>query len=174
MQPLPGLKSLAVNKVCQFVSNPLEDHWKAVMRILRYLQGTLNHGLLLVPADNTTPINITRFCDVDWASDPDDRRSTSGTCIFLGPNLVSWWAKKQTLVARSSADAEYMSLAHATAEILWLQSLLQELRVPHKVPKIMCDNLSVVALSHNYVLHSRTKHMELDIFFVKEKVITLL
>lgn len=163
--------SFAVNKVCQFLSNPLEDHWKAVKRILKYLQGTLNHGLLLEPASSTAPITITGFCDADWTSDPDDRRSTSGACIFFGPNLVSWWAKKQTLVARSSAEAEYKSLANATVEIRWLQSLLTELKIPYQVPRILCDNLSAIVLSHNHVLHSRTKHMELDIFFVREKVL---
>lgn len=97
--------SLAVNKVCQFLSNPFEDHRKAVKRILRYLQGTLNHGLHLASADNTTPITITGYCDADWVSDPDDRRFTSGSCIFLGPNLVSWRAKKQRWVTRSSTEA---------------------------------------------------------------------
>jgi hypothetical protein len=163
--------SFSVNKVCQFLSAPQEEHWKAVKRILRYLQGTLHHGLLLTPASTTEPLAITGFCDADWASDPDDRRSTSGACIFLGPNLVSWWAKKQTLVARSSAEAEYRSLAQASAEIIWIQSLLKELQVKSKVPQIFCDNLSAVSLAHNPVLHSRTKHMELDIFFVREKVI---
>jgi len=163
--------SYSVNKVCQFLSAPLEEHWKAVKRILRYLQGTLHHGLLLKPASTTVPLSLTGFCGADWASDPNDRRSTSGTCIYLGPNLVNWWAKKQTLVARSSAEAEYRSLAQASAEILWMQSLLKELRVPISVPQVHCDNLSVVSLAHNPVLHSRTKHMELDIFFVREKVL---
>lgn len=103
--------SYSVNKVCQFLFAPLEDHWKAVKRILRYLQGTIHHGLLISPASLHEPLQLTGFCDADWASDPDDRRSTSGACIFLGPNLISWWAKKQTLVARSSAEAEYRSLA---------------------------------------------------------------
>ena len=164
--------SYAVNKVCQFLSDPLEEHWKAVKRILRYLQGTLDHGLVIKAANSTMPITITGFCDADWASDPDDRRSTSGACIYLGPNLISWWAKKQTLVARSSAEAEYRSLAQASAEIIWIQSLLQELQIPSKIPQIYCDNLSAVSLAHNPVLHSRTKHMELDIFFVREKVLS--
>lgn len=91
--------------------------------------------------------------------------------MFLGTNLISWWSKKQTLVAKSSAEAEYRSLTSATSEILWVQSLLQELQVDCAVPTIFCDNQSTVALSHNPVLHNRTKHMELDIFFVREKVL---
>ncbi|GAU47982.1 hypothetical protein TSUD_87860 [Trifolium subterraneum] len=164
--------SYSVNKVCQFLSNPLEEHWKAVKRILRYLSGTLTYGLVLQPAPIHQPLSLIRFCDANWASDPDDRRSTSGACIYVGPNLVSWWSKKQTLVARSSAEAEYRSLASLTAEILWLQSLLTELQCKFSTPRILCDNLSTVSLAHNPTLHHRTKHMELDIFFVREKVLS--
>jgi histone deacetylase 1/2 len=163
--------SFAVNKVCQFLSQPLEEHWKATKRILRYLKGTLHHGLLLRPASPTTPTPLLAFCDADWGADPDDRRSTSGSCLFFGPNLISWSSKKQTLVARSSTEAEYRSLANTAADILWVQSLLQELHIPFLPPRILCDNMSTVALTHNPVLHTRTKHMELDIFFVREKVL---
>lgn len=163
--------SYFVNKVCQFLSNPLEEHWKAVKRILRYLSGTLTHGLLLQPAPKHQPLSLLGFCDADWAADLDDRRSTSGACVFLGPNLISWWSKKQQLVARSSAEAEYRSMAQLAAELLWIQSLLQELKCKFQVPRILCDNLSTVTLAHNPVLHNRTKHMELDIFFVREKVL---
>lgn len=108
----------AVNKVFQFLSNPLKDHWKAVKIILRYLQASASHGLLLNPANRSTFITITCFCDVDWASDPNDSRYTSGACIFLGPNIVSWWDKKKTLVARSSDEAEYRSLDNGITKIL--------------------------------------------------------
>ena len=167
----PDLNGYSVNKVCQFMSQPLVFHWSAVKRILRYLKGTSDHGLVFKPASSDAPIHLRAYCDADWASDMDDRRSTSGACVFLGPNLISWWSKKQTLVAKSSAEAEYRSLALAASEILWVQSLLRELCLPIPTPVIYCDNQSTVALSHNPVLHSRTKHMELDIFFVREKVL---
>lgn len=120
-------------------------------------------------ANPATSMTIIVFSDADWGSDPDDRKSTSGSCIYLGPNLVSWWSKKQTLVAISSTEAEYMSLASTTAEVLWVQSLLAELKIHSLTPVLYCDNLSTVALSHNPVLHSKTKHMEFDIFFLREK-----
>ncbi|KAK2354410.1 putative mitochondrial protein [Trifolium repens] len=164
--------SFAVNKVCQFMSHPLEAHWVAVKRILRYLKGTLHHGLCLSSALASSAPSLKVFCDADWASDPDDRRSTSGAALYFGPNLVSWWSRKQPVVARSSTEAEYRSLAHATAELLWVQTLLTELHVSFTSPVIYCDNLSAVSLAHNPVMHSRTKHMEIDLFFVREKVIS--
>nr|KYP36155.1 Retrovirus-related Pol polyprotein from transposon TNT 1-94 [Cajanus cajan] len=162
--------SFSINKVCQFMSNPLEQHWSAVKCILRYLKGTMFLGLHLHPAPSNSPLSIHAYCDVDWASNPDPRRSTSGASIFVGPNLISWWSKKQTVVARSSTEAEYRSLALATAEVMWIQTLLSEQQVSHHTPVVYCDNMSTVALAHNPVLHARTKHMKLDLFFVREKV----
>jgi histone deacetylase 1/2 len=164
--------AFSVNKVCQFMSQPLDSHWKAVKRILRYLKGTMHHGLLLNPATTGPPFSLHAYSDADWGSDQDDRRSTSGSCIYFGPNLVSWGSKKQPLVARSSTEAEYRSMANATTELIWIQSLLQELQVPYHVPTLLCDNLSAVSLAHNPVLHARTKHIELDIHFVREKVLS--
>ncbi|WJX96151.1 hypothetical protein P8452_77393 [Trifolium repens] len=164
--------AFSVNKVCQFMAHPLETHWKAVKRILRYLNGTISHGLLLNPSPSSPPFSLRAYSDADWANDQDDRRSTSGSCIYFGTNLVSWGSKKQPLVARSSTEAEYRSMANTTADLVWIQSLLHELQVPCHTPTLLCDNLSAVSLAHNPVLHSRTKHMELDIHFVREKVLS--
>lgn len=150
---------------------PLESHWLAVKHILRYLKGTVRHGLLLSPAPPNQPLSLQALCDADWVSDPDDRRSTSGASIFLGPNLIFRWSRKQPVVARSSTEAEYRSLAQTTADILWIQTLLTELGIPFSSPRTFCDNQSAVALAHNLVLHARTKHMEIDLFFVREKVL---
>ena len=146
----------------------LQPHWKAVKRILKYLKETTDHGLHLTRSSH---LKLTGCSDADWASDPDDRRSTSGVCVYLGNNLVTWLSKKQSTVSKSTTEAEYRSLAIATAEIMWLKWLLSELQIPlHQTPLIWCDNLSTVALSANPVLHARTKHLELDLYFVREKV----
>ncbi|XP_052481122.1 secreted RxLR effector protein 161-like [Gossypium raimondii] len=158
----------SVNKVCQFMHKPLTGHLKAVKRILRYLQGTLNYGLQFTRASKFL---LEGYSDASWGSDIDDRRSTSGYCIFLGGNPVSWSSKKQHVVSRSTAEAEYRSVAHVTAEMTWIQSLLTELFVP-SLPKalVWCDSSGAIAVAGNPVMHSKFKHVELDIFSLREKV----
>ena len=111
------------------MANPMDSHWTAVKRILRYLKDSIHHGLHFKVAPSSQPFTFKALCDADWASDPDDRRSTSGVVIYFGPNLVSWGSKKQQFVARSSTEVEYRSLAQATTEVTWIQTLLTELSV---------------------------------------------
>jgi hypothetical protein len=106
---------------------------------------------------------VSAFSDADWAGCMDDRRSTGGFDVFLGDNLVSWCAKKQPTVSRSSTEAEYKALADATAEMMWVQKLLIELGVRHPpAARLWCDNLGATYLSANPVFHARTKHIEID------------
>ncbi|KAJ4801076.1 hypothetical protein LUZ62_052322 [Rhynchospora pubera] len=160
--------TFAVNKASQFVAAPTEKHWQLVKRILRYIRGTLHHGLIIKPS---TDLSIHAYCDADWAGCPDDRRSTTGYAVYMGCNLISWSAKKQATVSRSSTEAEYRSLAVTTQEVLWLNYLLLELGyVTKHVPTLWCDNLGATFLAANPVFHARTKHIELDFHFVREKV----
>nr|KYP66595.1 hypothetical protein KK1_012892 [Cajanus cajan] len=160
--------AFTVNKLCQYMHRPLQSHWKIVKRVLRYINGTRDHGLLFEKSHN---LHLIGYCDSDWASDQDDMRSTSGYCLFLGSNMISWMAKKQQVVSRSSTEAEYRSLAALVAETQWLKSLLTELRLKVTTPPLVwCDNLGAVMLTTNPVMHSKTKHFELDLWFVREKV----
>ena len=163
--------SFSVNKVYQFMSAPADQHWQVVKRILRYLRGTINFGLFLQPNFSNSHYSVHAYCDADQASDPDDRRSTSGVAIFFGPNLVSQWSKKQSVVARSSTEAEYRSLALATAEVTWIKSLLADLKVPHAPPVIHCDNQSTVALAHNPIMHSRTNTLSWICFLLERRLL---
>jgi hypothetical protein len=160
--------SYAVQQICLFMHNPMEAHMHALRRILRYIQGTKHFGLHLYPSSLTSLISYT---DDDWGGCPDTRRSTSGYCVFLGDNLLSWSSKRQPTLSRSSAKAEYRGVANVVSESCWLRNLLLELHCPiHKATMVYCDNVSAIYLSGNPVQHQRTKHIEMDIHFVREKV----
>ncbi|XP_026458611.1 uncharacterized protein LOC113359149 [Papaver somniferum] len=116
-----------VQQVCLFMHDPREPHMHALKRILRYLQGTINHGLFL---SVSTISGLTSYSDADWAGCPDSRRSTSGFYIFLGNNLIFWSSKRQATVSRSSTEAEYQGVANVVAETTWLRNLLLELHLP--------------------------------------------
>ncbi|KAL5540215.1 hypothetical protein UlMin_044161 [Ulmus minor] len=158
-----------INRLSQFLQNPTVIHMQAVKRVLRYLKGTVNLGLHIKPCNRLT---LTGYSDADWACTRDNRRSTAGYCVYFGSTLVSWSSKKQHVVSRSSAESEYRALAHVSCEIAWLESLLGELSFPlPEIPVTWCDNTSAGALASNPVYHSKTKHIEVDVHFIRDKVI---
>ncbi|KAJ4737614.1 Transposon Ty1-H Gag-Pol polyprotein [Rhynchospora pubera] len=160
--------SFAVSVVSRYMHDPRKGHMDAVYRILRYLKSAPGKGLIFRKNDH---LNIEGYCDSDWASCVDDRRSTSGYCVFVGGNLVSWRSKKQSVVARSTAEAEYRAMASGVAELLWLRGLLRELKMGQgDQMKLWCDNKSAISIANNPVQHDRTKHIEIDRFFIKEKL----
>jgi hypothetical protein len=157
--------SYAVHVVSQFMTSPRTVHFAAVLRILRYVRSTMHQGLLM---SSSSKLELNAYSDSDWASDVTDRRSTTGFCIFLGDSLISWKSKKQTVVARSSAEAEYRALANTTSEIIWLRRLLEDMGVaiPSPTP-LHCDSKSAIQIAYNDVFHERTKHIEIDCHFIR-------
>ncbi|RVW12206.1 Retrovirus-related Pol polyprotein from transposon TNT 1-94 [Vitis vinifera] len=158
----------SVSVVSQFMNNPTEKHMTIVIRILRYLKMTPGKGLFF---QRTTKKEIEIFSDADWAGSVTDRRSTSDYCSFVWGNLVTWQSKKQSVVARSSAEVEFRAMAQGICEGIWLNRLLEELRVPLKHPMVLyCDNQAAISIAKNPVHHDRTKHVEIDRHFIKENI----
>ncbi|GJS65709.1 ribonuclease H-like domain-containing protein [Tanacetum coccineum] len=135
--------SYAVQQVCLYMHDPRAPHFTALKRILRYVRGTLTFGLQI---HASTTAQLTAYTDADWAGCPVTRRSSSGYCVFLGDNLLSWCGKRQVTLSRSSAEVEYRGVANVVAET------------------------AAVYLTTNPVQHQRTKHIEIDIHFVRDYV----
>jgi hypothetical protein len=160
--------SHAVQQACLFMHAPRDSHLALLKRILRYLKGTLEYGLEI---RRSTSTGIIAYTDADLAGCPDTRRSTSGYCVFLGDNPVAWSSKRQSTVSRSSAEAEYRGVANVVAQVCWLRQFLNELHHPtQRTSMVFCDNVSAMYLSNNPVQHQRTKHIEIDLHFVRDRV----
>ncbi len=148
--------------------DPRSNHLDAVNRILRYLKGCPGKGILFA---NHGHLKLEGYTDADWAGCLDDRRSTSGYCMFVGGNLVSWRSKKQSVVARSTAEAEFRSMASGLCELMWLKLLLTELNLYDGASlHLYCDNQATINIINNPVHHDRTKHIEIDRYFIREKL----
>ncbi|KAL8116037.1 hypothetical protein AgCh_022503 [Apium graveolens] len=160
--------SYGVHVLAQFMHKPQSIHWHAALKLVRYLNHTTSQGLFY--KFHTNPV-LKAFCDVDWGGCQVTRQSLTGYCLTLGDTLVSWKCKKQHVVSRSSAEAEYRSMADVTCEITWLVSLLIELHVSNITPvPLFCDNQSALYIASNPVFHERTKHIEIDCHLVRQKL----
>lgn len=160
--------SYSVKSICQFMHAPIINHFQALKRILRYVKGTYHHGLQLSTDSSQTVLG---YSDVDWAGCPDTRHSTTGFAIYLGSNLISWCSKKQTIGSRSSAKVEYRALASVAAKLSWTLQLLREFHVSLFSPsRLLCDNSSAIFIAYNPVSKSRSKHTDIDYYFVQELV----
>ncbi|XP_038678419.1 uncharacterized mitochondrial protein AtMg00810-like [Tripterygium wilfordii] len=160
----------AVSIVSQFMSAPSSIHYGALLRILRYLSGTMTRSLYL---SSSSPLTLQAYSDADWADDPTSRRSITGYCVFLGDSLISWRSKKQNVVSLSSTEAEYRAMATTAKEIVHLRRLLSHLGVHISGSTPMhCDNRSAIHIASIPVFHERTKHIEIDCHFVREQFLS--
>ncbi|CAJ2656280.1 unnamed protein product [Trifolium pratense] len=157
--------AFSVQQLSQYVSQPLESHFHAANRVLRYLKSAPSQGLFF-PASNS--LHLSGFADSDWSCCLDTRKSITGYCVFLGSSLVSWKSKKQSTVSRSSSEAEYRALASLSCEIQWFHYLLADLHIPMTSPfSVYCDNVSAIYLAHTPTFNERTKHIEIDCHVIR-------
>lgn len=161
--------SYAVGVMSRYMQSPKKCHLDSARRILRYVKGTIDYGLLYKRGENC---NLVGYCDADYAGDHDTRRSTTGYVFKLGSGTISWCSKRQPTVSLSTTEAEYRAAATAAQESTWLILLMKDLhqKVDYAVP-LHCDNQSAVRLAENPVFHARTKHVEVHYHFLREKVL---
>jgi hypothetical protein len=158
----------AMSVVSQFMHSPSEEHMDAVMGILTYLKGVLGKGILFKKYGY---LKIEGYADVDWAGSVSVQKSTACYFMFVGENLVTWRNKKQNMVTVSITKAEFRGVVKDICELLWLQRLLTELDFePTNEIKLFYDNKAVIDIFHNLVQYDRTKHIEVDKYFIREKI----
>ncbi|KAL2984809.1 hypothetical protein AAZX31_12G111100 [Glycine max] len=164
----------AVGVCARYQANPKISHLTQVKRILKYVNGTSDYGIMYCHCSNPMLVG---YCDADWAGSADDRKSTSGGCFYLGNNLISWFSKKQNCVSLSTAEAEYIAAGSSCSQLVWMKQMLKEYNVEQDVMTLYCDNMSAINISKNPVQHSRTKHIDIRHHYIRDlvddKVITL-
>eukprot|EP00253_Pinus_taeda_P010859 PITA_10859 len=154
--------------VVLFMERPREAHWQAAKRILRYVKGTKMFGILYNVTEHS---NLVGYTDSDWAGSIDDRKSTSSYVFHMGSGAISWASKKKSIVALSTAEAEYVAATTATCQAVWMRRMLRSLgQEQAKATVIFCDNSSAIALSKNSVFHKRTKHIDTRFHYIRELV----
>ncbi|XP_048228320.1 secreted RxLR effector protein 161-like [Ricinus communis] len=161
--------AFVVGVVSRFMQNPKKPHLEVVQRILRYIRGTLDLDIFY---KNGVPCKLEGYCDANYIGDYDTRRSTTGYVFSLGSGVITWCSKRQPTVSLSTIEAEYHAVIMAAQESTWLVLLMENLHQPvdYAVP-IYCDNQSVISLVKNPVFHARTKHVEVQYHFIREKVL---
>ncbi|GJY48457.1 putative RNA-directed DNA polymerase [Tanacetum coccineum] len=161
--------SYDVHCLSQHMHSPLQSHFKDALRVLRYLKGSPGCGVQFYKNQD---LKLKAYANADWAKCPKTRKSVTGFCVFLGKTLVSWKSKKQATISKSSSEAEYRSMSSASCEVVWLGNMLHSIGLKGLYPvELCCDNSSAIQIAANPVFHERTKHFELDVHFVREKVL---
>lgn len=160
--------AFAVNIVSKFVNNYNQEHWQAVKRIFAYLKGTVDYKIQYISCGEEC--ELTGFSDADFANDVETRRSITGYIFFLAGGPITWSSKRQKLVTLSTTESEYVAASAAAKETIWLKKLLRDLEYPCKEMILYVDNQSTIKLTHNPEYHKRTKHIDIQYHYIREKV----
>ncbi|GJZ41064.1 ribonuclease H-like domain-containing protein [Tanacetum coccineum] len=161
--------SYAVHCLSHFMHSPLSCHLKISFKILRFLKSCSGLGIHIA---RTSGMFLNAYSDADWAKCIVTRKSVTGYCVLLNNSLVSWKSKKQNTLSKSSTEAKYRALASVTSEVIWILKILKDLQIEFFLPvSLHCDNNSAIKIAANPVFHERTKHLEIDLHFVREKIL---
>jgi hypothetical protein len=161
----------AIQQLSQFSPNPTNAHFQAAKRVFRYLQGTHMMSLVYSGKDNDDVIDrVQVYCDADYALG-EDRKLISGSLLTFAGCPISWQAKKQTTVAQSTVEGEYAAMAHTAKELIWMGYLLKDLGMSKYAPTILySDNQGAISLAKNRKHHGKTKHVEVQLHFIRDHV----
>jgi len=159
--------SQALSMISRYMRDPGKDHWEVVKWVLRYIKGTMDVGLVF-KKDSTSKHECIRYINSDYAGDLDKRRSTTGYVFTLSQAPVSWRSILQSTIALSTTEAEYVAMTEVMKETIWLQELLDDLRIDQDLLKINCDSMSAIYLAKNHVYHARMKHIDVRFHFIRE------
>eukprot|EP00253_Pinus_taeda_P023373 PITA_23373 len=160
-----------LQRLNRFILKPRKEHWTTAKRVFRYLRGTSDYGLCYQGRPGLDRVlDIHGFVDADWARDLDQRRSTGGYVLNLFGGAVSSMSKKQSVVALSTTEAEYMAATHASKEAVWLKRLCSSMGLVQEAIRIDYDNQSAIFLAKNPTYHSKTKHIDVQYHFVRDMI----
>jgi hypothetical protein len=157
-----------VNTLSQYLVEPRRVHLVAAKHVMRYLKGTLEYGLCYTGDHD---FRLYGYTDSDWAGSVSDRKSTSGCCFSLGSAMTSWQSRKQSSIALSTTEAEYIAACSASCEAIWLRKLLTGLfDLEMEATVILCDNQSCIKMTENPVFHDKSKHIEIWYHYIRDMV----
>ena len=159
--------AFSVGVCSRFQSNSKVSHLNAVKKIIKYVGGTFDYGLLYSKESN---LSFTGFSDSDWTSNADDRKSTTGGCFYVGVNLVTWMSKKKNSVFLSTAEAEYIATGSCCSQLIWMKKVLTDYGISQDTVVLYCDNSSAINISKNPIQHSKTKHIEIMYHFIRDLI----
>ncbi|XP_058783121.1 secreted RxLR effector protein 161-like [Vicia villosa] len=157
--------------VSRFMQKPMISHLTAVKRILKYLKGTLNYGILFPAADKGKECKLLGYTNSSWCSDAEDRKSIAGYMFMLGSAPVAWSSTKELIMALSSCEAEYIAVSICACQVTWMVNLVEEITSKdHGTITMKIDSMSAINLTKNPIAHGRSKHIKMRFHYLREHV----
>ncbi|XP_042028346.1 secreted RxLR effector protein 161-like [Salvia splendens] len=162
--------SHALSVTSKYMSDPGKEHWSALKWVLRYLKGSSSCGILFKRCSKVSQEGVVGYCDADYATNLDNRKSQSRYLFTLFGSVVSWKSSLQSVVALSTTEAEYMALTSAVKESFWIQGVAADFGIVQETVPLFCENSSAICLAQHQYFHERSKHIDVRLHFIRDKV----